>query len=66
MDFRIDKKDEYTLTQVLNDKLSSISSEGEKNVVLNLEACVYCDSFGLNAFLTASRLCRYVKNEVEN
>ena len=70
MDFKIDKKDGYTLIQVLNDRLDThiapelksklilISSEGEKNILLNLDACTYCDSSGLSAILVANRLCK--------
>ena len=70
MDFKIDKKDEYTLVQVLNTRLDThiapelksklilIFSEGEKNILLNLDACTYCDSSGLSAILVANRLCK--------
>lgn len=70
MDFKIDKKDGYTLIQVLNDRLDThiapelksklilIFSEGEKNILLNLNACSYCDSSGLSAILVANRLCK--------
>ncbi|MDE5419463.1 STAS domain-containing protein [Labilibaculum sp. DW002] len=70
MDFKIDKKDGYTLVQVLNERLDThiapelksklvlIFSEGEKNILLNLDACSYCDSSGLSAILVANRLCK--------
>lgn len=70
MDFKIDKKDGYTLIQVLNDRLDThiapelksklilIFSEGEKNILLNLDTCSYCDSSGLSAILVANRLCK--------
>ena len=70
MDFKIDKKDGYTLVQVLNERLDThtapalkselvlIFSKGEKNILLNLDACTYCDSSGLSAILVANRLCK--------
>lgn len=70
MDFKIDKKDGYSQVQVLNRRLDThiapelksklilIFSEGEKNILLNLDACTYCDSSGLSAILVANRLCK--------
>jgi anti-anti-sigma factor len=70
MDFKIDKKDGYTLVQVLKDKLDThiapalkselvlISGNGEKNILLDLTPCAYCDSSGLSAILVANRLCK--------
>ncbi|MBI9059260.1 MAG: STAS domain-containing protein [Labilibaculum sp.] len=70
MDFKIDKKDGYTLVQVLKDKLDThiapalkselvlISGNGEKNILLDLTPCTYCDSSGLSAILVANRLCK--------
>lgn len=70
MEFKIDKKDSYTLIQVLEEKLDTnvapslkselvlISGKGEKNIILDLGNCRYCDSSGLSAILVANRLCK--------
>ncbi len=69
MSFEIEKKENYTLVKVLSEKLDTnnapdlksqlvvISGEGEKNIVLDLTGCKYCDSSGLRAVLVANRLC---------
>jgi anti-sigma B factor antagonist len=70
MEFKIEKKDKYTLIQVLVDKLDThiapslkselvlIAGNGEKNIILDLSNCRYCDSSGLSAILVANRLCK--------
>ncbi|HBF88328.1 MAG TPA: anti-anti-sigma factor [Bacteroidales bacterium] len=70
MDFKIEKNDKYTLIKVLVDKLDThiapalkselvlISGNGEKNIILDLSECKYCDSSGLSAILVANRLCK--------
>jgi anti-anti-sigma factor len=70
MEFKIEKKDKYTLIKVLEDKLDThmaptlkselvlISGNGEKNIILDLDNVKYCDSSGLSAILVANRLCR--------
>ena len=70
MDFKIDKKANHTLIQVLSDKLDThiapaikselvlIAGNGEKNIVIDLGNCKYCDSSGLSAILVANRLCK--------
>lgn len=70
MEFKIDKKDNYTLIQVLEEKLDTnvapslkselvlISGKGEQNIILDLSNCRYCDSSGLSAILVANRLCK--------
>ena len=70
MEFNIEKKDNYTLIQVMEEKLDThiapnlkselvlISGNGEKNIVLDLSNCRYCDSSGLSAILVANRLCK--------
>ena len=35
-----------------------VSGNGEKNIILDLENCRYCDSSGLSAILVANRLCK--------
>ena len=69
MDFETSKKSDYTLVKVLNDRLDTnnapdlkselvtINSSGEKNIILDLSNCEYCDSSGLSAILVANRLC---------
>lgn len=70
MEFNIEKQDQYTLIQVLSEKLDTnvapslkselvlISGKGEKNIILDLSQVKYCDSNGLSAILVANRLCK--------
>jgi anti-sigma B factor antagonist len=70
MEFKIEKLDKYTLIHVLEEKLDThiapnlkselvlISGNGEKNIILDLSKCRYCDSSGLSAILVANRLCK--------
>lgn len=70
MDFKIDKLDDFILVQVQKEKLDttiapSLKSElvllagnNEKNILLDLSKCTYCDSSGLSAILVANRLCK--------
>ena len=70
MEFKIEKLDNYTLIQVLEEKLDThiaptlkselvlVSGNGEKNIVLDLDHVRYCDSSGLSAILVANRLCK--------
>lgn len=70
MEFKITKKDKHTVIEVLVDKLDSqiapslkselvlVSGNKEKNIVLDLSQCRYCDSSGLSAILVANRLCK--------
>ncbi len=70
MEFKIEKLNFYTLIQVLEEKLDThiaptlkselvlVSGNGEKNIVLDLSKCRYCDSSGLSAILVANRLCK--------
>lgn len=69
MDFEIIKIDNYTLIKVLNDRLDTnnapdlkselvvVNANGEKNIILDISNCEYCDSSGLSAILVANRLC---------
>jgi len=69
MTFEIRNKGNYTLVKVNSDRLDTnnapdlksklvvINNEGEKNIVLDLSSCNYCDSSGLRAVLVANRLC---------
>jgi anti-anti-sigma factor len=70
MEFKIEKRKNYTFIQVLEEKLDThiaptlkselvlVSGNGEKNIVLDLIKCRYCDSSGLSAILVANRLCK--------
>lgn len=70
MEFNIEKQKNYTLIQVLAEKLDTnvapslkselvlISGKGEKNIILDLSKVKYCDSSGLSAILVANRLCK--------
>jgi anti-anti-sigma factor len=69
MQFEILKKENHTLLKVLADKLNAnnsaelksqlvvINGQGEKNIIIDLSSCRYCDSSGLRAVLVANRLC---------
>ena len=68
--FEVAKNDNFTLLKVLKEKLDThiapavkselvlISGNGEKNIVMDLSNCRYCDSSGLSAILIANRLCK--------
>jgi len=70
MEFKIEKLQNYTLIQVLDEKLDThvaptlkselvlVSGNGEKNIILDMSKCRYCDSSGLSAILVANRLCK--------
>ena len=70
MEFKIEKFDNFTQIEVLIDKLDThiapslkselvlIAGNGEKNIILDLSNCRYCDSSGLSAILVANRLCK--------
>lgn len=68
MRFSIDRKDEYTILKIDEDKLDStiapevksefvtLQAEGVQNVVLNMSQVKYSDSSGLSALLVGNRL----------
>lgn len=70
MEFQIEKFENHTLIKVLEEKLDThiaptlkselvlVSGNGEKNIILDLGNCRYCDSSGLSAILVANRLCK--------
>ena len=70
MEFKIEKLDNFTQIEVLIDKLDThiapslkselvlIAGNGEKNIILDVSNCRYCDSSGLSAILVANRLCK--------
>ena len=69
MEFQIEKLKTHTLIKVLAARLETqiasdlksemvlISGKGEKNIVLDLCSCNYCDAAGLSAILVGNRLC---------
>jgi len=68
--YDIQKKGNHTIIKVLVEKLDTniapalkselvlIAGNGEKNMVIDLSECRYCDSSGLSAILVANRLCK--------
>ena len=70
MDFKVEQQPNYTLIRVVQEKLDThvapslkselvlISGNGEKNIILDLSKCRYCDSSGLSSILVANRLCK--------
>ena len=69
MAFEIQKNGNHTLIKVGSDRLDTnnapelkstlvaVNGEGEKNIILDLSKCTYCDSSGLRSVLVANRLC---------
>jgi anti-anti-sigma factor len=51
------KKLETDLASALKSELITISGRGEKNLILDLSSCNYCDSNGLSAIMIGRRLC---------
>ena len=70
MDFNIENRNSCTVIRIETEKLDThiapslkselvlISGKGEKNIILDLKKCQYCDSSGLSAILVANRLCK--------
>ncbi len=70
MDFNIESRNKSTVIQIQSEKLDThiapalkselvlVSGKGEKNIILDLVNCLYCDSSGLSAILVANRLCK--------
>lgn len=73
MNFEIEKKETYTLVKTKVDKLDTnvapylkseflaISTNGERNIIIDLSSTRYCDSSGLSAILVGNRLCKNSK-----
>ena len=69
MAFEITKNGNHTLVKVNSDRIDTynapdlkselvvINNKGEKNIVLDLSSCNYCDSSGLRSVLVDNRLC---------
>lgn len=70
MEFKVDKKETYTVFTVLEEKLNSLvapelkteltllNTNGTKNVILDLGNVKFVDSSGLSAILVGNRLCQ--------
>ena len=70
MEVKIEKKENFTHVEVMFEKLDThvapglkselviVAGKGEKNMVLDISKCQYCDSSGLSAILVANRLCK--------
>ncbi len=70
MEVKIEKQENYTKISVLSDKLDTnvapdlkselvmVAGKGERNMILDISSCQYCDSSGLSAILVANRLCK--------
>jgi len=70
MNFDIENRTNCAVIRVQNEKLDThiapalkselvlVSGKGEKNIILDLKKCQYCDSSGLSAVLVANRLCK--------
>lgn len=68
MKFSIDRKDQYTIIKLDEEKLDStispevksefvtLQAEGVENVIVNMELVKYSDSSGLSALLVGNRL----------
>ena len=54
------EKLDITIAPDLKAHLVNISSEGAKNIIIDLSAARYCDSSGLSAILVGNRLCKSV------
>lgn|SRR5690554_1419217 len=70
MDFKIEKQEGFVSVIMLSEKLDTtiaptlkselilLAGNSEKNILLDLSKCNYCDSSGLSAILVANRLCK--------
>ena len=70
MSFQIEKTDKYTVIKLAAEKLDSnlapslkselvvVSTDGARNIIIDLTDTRYCDSSGLSAILVANRLCK--------
>jgi len=71
----IQKKGSHTLIRVYNEKLDTliapdmkselalIVENGEKNILVDLSNCDFCDSSGMSALLLGNRLCNGVNGK---
>jgi anti-anti-sigma factor len=54
----LEEKLDTHIAPTLKSELVLVSGNGEKNIILDLSKCRYCDSSGLSAILVANRLCK--------
>lgn len=85
MNFIVQKNEEYAIITMTNERLDAhsvpelrselvlLAGDSVRNMILDLNKCVYCDTTGLSAILIAHRLCKEgmliltgVKQSVEN
>ena len=71
MNFAVEKYKKYTIVKVKKDKLNDLISsdlkdvfldlndEGIRNIILDLSEVSHCDSSGLSAILSGSKLCKH-------
>lgn len=70
MKFSVDKKEQYTVFKLEDEKLNTLNAPklkselvilnagGAKNIILNLADVTFIDSSGLSAILIGNRLCK--------
>jgi len=71
MEIQIENKGSFKHVKVLNERLdtlftdklkgtlsSLIKTQGNKNIVLDIGNCSYCDASGLSAIVLGNRLCK--------
>jgi anti-sigma B factor antagonist len=68
--FEIDRQEKYSLIHIKVEKLDSnvapalkselvvLSSDGVRNMIIDMSETRYCDSSGLSSILVANRLCK--------
>ncbi|MFI5149647.1 MAG: STAS domain-containing protein [Bacteroidia bacterium] len=68
--FEIDRQEKYSLIRIKVEKLDSnvapalkselvvLSSDGVRNMIIDMSETRYCDSSGLSSILVANRLCK--------
>jgi len=73
MKYVLDKKEQYTILELQEEKLDSglapllksefvtFHAEGIRNLIMDLSKVQYADSSGLSALLIANRLCKELK-----
>ena len=73
MKYTLDKKEQYTILELQEEKLDSglapllksefvtFHAEGIRNLIMDLSKVQYADSSGLSALLIANRLCKELK-----
>lgn len=69
MPFEITKRVKYSLVTITSEKMDGalapslkaefimLNAQGVKNIILDLNNCIYCDASGLSTLTVANRLC---------